>query len=44
MIKKIVCKIKGHSFIMAGSCPFTRNNYIVCQNCLLMKVDNEKMD
>jgi hypothetical protein len=45
MIKRIICKIKGHDFsIDAGSCPFTGKSYIICQKCLRMKVKNEKMD
>jgi hypothetical protein len=45
MIKKIICKIKGHDFsIDAGSCPFTGNSYVICKKCLGMKVKNEKMD
>lgn len=36
MIKKIICKIKGHNFIDAGSCPFTGKTYIICSKCLIM--------
>ena len=29
----IKCKIKGHSFIDAGSCPFTGKSYNLCIRC-----------
>ena len=34
MIKNIIkCKIKGHQFIAAGSCPFTGKTYNACTLC-----------
>jgi hypothetical protein len=37
MIKDLIvyvkCKIKGHSFIDAGSCPFTGKDYLACIRC-----------
>lgn len=44
MIKKIICKFKGHIFIDAGTCPFTGKTYIVCKKCLITKDKNEKVD
>jgi hypothetical protein len=29
----IKCKIKGHSFVDAGSCPFTGKSYAACLRC-----------
>ena len=29
----IKCKIKGHIFITAGSCPFTGSTYEYCERC-----------
>lgn len=36
MINKIVCKIKGHYLIDAGSCPFTGTAYQYCERCKAM--------
>jgi hypothetical protein len=33
MIKYIICKIKKHKFIDAGSCPFTGKSYNACVKC-----------
>jgi len=36
MIKKIVCKFKGHILHYAGACPFTGSRYEYCQRCGIM--------
>ena len=33
MIKYIICKIKKHTFVLSGSCPFTGKTYDVCTRC-----------
>jgi hypothetical protein len=33
MLKFIICKIKNHVLVSAGSCPFTGKNYNVCTRC-----------
>jgi hypothetical protein len=37
MIKQLamlfVCKIKSHSLVEAGSCPFTGKDYMACLRC-----------
>jgi len=33
MIKYIVCKIKKHIFVEAGSCPYTGKSYVGCTRC-----------
>ena len=38
IVKKIICKIKGHSNIRAGSCPFTGKTYDVCSRCQVLKM------
>lgn len=29
----IVCMVKGHNLVFAGSCPFTGLNYDYCHRC-----------
>ena len=41
IIKKIICKIKGHTIVDAGSCPFTGLSYSTCNGC--MKTIPEKL-
>ena len=33
IFKFIICKIKDHNLISAGSCPFTGKNYVACLRC-----------
>jgi len=37
MIKQVglffICKIKSHSLVDAGACPFTGKNYAACTRC-----------
>jgi hypothetical protein len=33
MINFVICKIKKHNFINAGSCPFTGKSYNACTRC-----------
>jgi hypothetical protein len=33
MLKIFICKLKGHNFVDAGSCPFTGKNYAACLKC-----------
>jgi hypothetical protein len=33
MLKYFICKIKSHTFINAGSCPFTGKSYSACTRC-----------
>jgi hypothetical protein len=37
MIKQIslflICKVKSHNFVDAGSCPFTGKDYLACIRC-----------
>ena len=33
MFKIIICKIKKHQLVNAGSCPFTGKNYSACLRC-----------
>jgi hypothetical protein len=33
IIKYLICKIKKHNLIDAGSCPFTGKNYLACLRC-----------
>jgi hypothetical protein len=40
MIKVIICKIKKHKLVSAGSCPFTGKTYQMCTRCEKM-VANE---
>ena len=37
IIKRIVCKIKGHTIVDAGSCPFTGKTYEACTRCNLIR-------
>ena len=32
----IVCRFKGHTLVMAGSCPFTGSTYEYCERCHAM--------
>ena len=36
MIKYIICKIKSHKLVEAGSCPFTGSTYQYCERCSAM--------
>jgi hypothetical protein len=36
MFKQIICSIKGHRLVEAGSCPFTQKDYNVCTRCTKM--------
>jgi len=36
MIKKIICKFKGHILYYAGACPFTGSRYEYCHRCNTM--------
>lgn len=38
MIKKIICKFKGHQVQRAGSCPFTGKTYDVCVRCQSLRM------
>jgi hypothetical protein len=29
----IICKVKNHKIVSAGSCPFTGNTYNACERC-----------
>jgi hypothetical protein len=33
IINSIKCKIKGHSYVSAGSCPYTGKTYNGCTKC-----------
>jgi hypothetical protein len=33
MLNRLICKIKGHNTVEAGSCPFTGLSYTVCKRC-----------
>jgi len=33
MLKIFICKLKGHNFVDAGSCPFTGKSYSACLKC-----------
>jgi hypothetical protein len=33
VINYFICKIKEHSLVDAGSCPFTGKNYMACLRC-----------
>jgi hypothetical protein len=35
-ISIIKCKIKGHTLVPAGSCPFTGSSYEFCERCSAM--------
>jgi hypothetical protein len=35
-IKIIVCKVKGHTLVVAGACPFTGSTYDYCERCKAM--------
>lgn len=37
IIKRLICKFRGHILLDAGSCPFTGKTYVVCSKCLIMK-------
>jgi|LauGreDrversion4_2_1035121.scaffolds.fasta_scaffold06075_4 hypothetical protein len=36
MIKKIVCRIAGHTLVDAGTCPYTGSTYQYCERCTAM--------
>jgi hypothetical protein len=36
MISKVICKIKKHKLVEAGTCPFTGSTYQHCTRCGLM--------
>ena len=36
MINKIICRVKGHTLIEAGTCPYTGSTYNLCTRCLIM--------
>jgi len=36
MIKKAICRIKGHTLVVAGSCPYTGSTYQYCERCSAM--------
>jgi len=36
VIKKIICQIKGHMLVAAGSCPYTGSTYQYCERCSAM--------
>jgi len=36
MINKIICKIKGHTLVQAGTCPYTGSTYQYCERCEAM--------
>lgn len=33
ILKMIVCRVKSHTLIAAGSCPFTGKSYNACTRC-----------
>ena len=33
MFKYLICKIKKHTLVSAGSCPFTGKTYNACTRC-----------
>jgi len=33
LLKLIICKIKKHTLVVAGACPFTGKNYNACTRC-----------
>jgi hypothetical protein len=33
IFKIVVCKIKKHNLVDAGSCPFTGKSYVACLRC-----------
>ena len=43
IINIIKCKIQGHLFVPAGSCPFTGNTYNMCTICSKM-IPIDKID
>jgi len=36
LIKRTVCKLRGHSLVHAGLCPFTGVTYYYCNKCEMM--------
>ena len=36
LTKNIICRIKGHRFKAAGSCPYTGRTYEFCEACTYM--------
>lgn len=41
IIKKIICKMKGHTLVEAGSCPFTGMSYDACTRCNSLLTKND---
>jgi hypothetical protein len=40
IVNLMICKIKNHIFVEAGTCPYSGNTYNVCTRCTKMiKVD-----
>jgi hypothetical protein len=37
MISILICFIKGHNEVNAGSCPFTGQSYNYCERCNRMR-------
>ena len=35
-IKVLICKIKDHNLVRAGTCPYTRLTYDYCERCTAM--------
>jgi hypothetical protein len=33
MLSLFICKLRGHNFVDAGSCPFTGKAYNACTKC-----------
>lgn len=36
LIKALICGIKEHKLVMAGTCPFTGSTYQYCKRCSAM--------
>jgi hypothetical protein len=37
----LICKLKSHQWIKAGSCPFTGKDYKICSKCEKMVIDEK---
>jgi hypothetical protein len=37
IINFIICRLKSHIVVQAGSCPYTNKNYNVCTRCGVME-------
>jgi hypothetical protein len=35
-IKVLICKIKDHNLVRAGTCPYTKLTYDYCERCSAM--------